>query len=179
MCLYVGACLCHYTKKKHTTKQQTCKGRERACHLLSKRKSQQPFLEHCLTYSLNLCLQDVGWQIRLLSDALDIVKEIAGLIQCSLKHLFHEKMLQRKGPKCGSKPFCCTHWTVRWKQLMLWFNNSQWSWIPWKKFTKQHMMNIVWRLLEFLLLLETFDLFFGLKLGYLLFSAAEETAKTL
>ena len=70
---------------------------------------------HCLTHSLNLCLQDAGRQVQLLRDAIDIVRQIEGLIHYSPKraHLFNEKVLQSDGPKCGIKPLCQTRWTVR------------------------------------------------------------------
>ena len=50
---------------------------------------------HCLAHSLNLCLQDAGRQIKLLRDALDIVREIVQLVNHSPKHnyLFSEKVL--------------------------------------------------------------------------------------
>ena len=43
------------------------------------------------------------------------MREIVGLIEYSPKraHLFNEKLLQGDGPKCGIKPLCPTHWTVR------------------------------------------------------------------
>ena len=69
---------------------------------------------HCLAHSLNLCLQDVAQQVELLRDAMDVVREIVGLINFSPKctHLFNEKLLQSDGPRCGIKPLCPTHWTV-------------------------------------------------------------------
>jgi len=70
---------------------------------------------HCLAHSLNLCLQDVAQQVELLRDAMDVVREIVGLIKFSPKrtHLFNEKLLQSDGPRCGIKPLCPTRWTVR------------------------------------------------------------------
>ena len=38
---------------------------------------------HCLAHSLNLCLQDVVRQNHLLRDAMDVVREIVGLINRS------------------------------------------------------------------------------------------------
>ena len=40
---------------------------------------------HCLAHSLNLCLQDVAQKVQLLRDAIDIVREIEGLINNSPK----------------------------------------------------------------------------------------------
>ena len=65
---------------------------------------------HYIAHSLNLCLQDAGQQVQLLRDAIDIVRQIEGLIHYSPKraHLFNEKS---DGPKCGIKP--PSRWTVR------------------------------------------------------------------
>ena len=38
---------------------------------------------HCLAHCLNLCLQDAGKQINLLRDAIQLVREIVQLINCS------------------------------------------------------------------------------------------------
>ena len=40
---------------------------------------------HCLAHCLNLCLQDAGKQINLLRDAIQLVREIVQLINCSPK----------------------------------------------------------------------------------------------
>ena len=69
---------------------------------------------HCLAHSLNLCLQDAIQQVHLLRDAMDIMREIDGLIHCSptCAHHFGEKLLQNEGPRCSIKPLCPTLWTV-------------------------------------------------------------------
>ena len=40
---------------------------------------------HCLAHCLNLCLQDAGKQINLMRDAIQLVREIVQLINCSPK----------------------------------------------------------------------------------------------
>ena len=71
---------------------------------------------HCLAHSLDLCLQDAGRKILLLRDAIDLVREIAKLINLSpkRKHLFNEKLLQCEDREInGIRPLCPTRWTVR------------------------------------------------------------------
>ena len=78
-----------------------------------KKDTPQALPVHCLAHSLNLCLQDAGRNIKLLRDAIDIVREIAQLINYSpkRKHLFSEKLLDSETP--GIKPLCPTTWTAR------------------------------------------------------------------
>ena len=78
-----------------------------------KKDTPQALPVHCLAHSLNLCLQDAGRNIKLLRDAIDIVREIAQLINYSpkRKHLFSEKLLDSETP--GIKPVCPTRWTAR------------------------------------------------------------------
>ena len=80
-----------------------------------KKDTPQALLVHCLAHSLNLCLQDAGRNIKLLRDAIDIVREIAQLINYSLKrkHLFSEKLLDSETPSTGIKPLCPTRRTAR------------------------------------------------------------------
>ena len=51
---------------------------------------------HCLAHCLNLCLQDAGKQINLLRDAIQLVREIVQLINCSpkRKHLFSQYCME-------------------------------------------------------------------------------------
>ena len=71
---------------------------------------------HCLVHSLNLCLQDASRKILLLRDAIDLVREIAKLINLSpkQKYLFNEKLLQCEDREVnGIRPLCPIRWTVR------------------------------------------------------------------
>ena len=90
-------------------------GKRRGLATLIKNEVPAALPVHCLAHLLNLCLQDVARQVELLRDAINVVREIIGLIEYSPKraHLFNEKLLQSDGPKCGIKPLCPTRWTVR------------------------------------------------------------------
>ena len=59
---------------------QLCKEKERTCDYLS-----TALPVHCLAHLLNLCLQDAARQVELLRDAMDVVREIVGLIKLSPK----------------------------------------------------------------------------------------------
>ena len=129
---------------------------------------------------LNLCLQDVARQIELLRDAIDVVREIVGLIKYSPKctHLFNEK-LQSDGPKCGIKSLCPTCWTVRTEAMDAVI--KQYSVLMETMEDVHHTTRDEYGLKAagVLAALEKFEIFFGLNLGHLLFGAAEETSKAL
>lgn len=135
---------------------------------------------HCPAHSLNFCLQDVARQVELLRDAIDVVREIVGLVKYSKRaHLFNEKLLQSDGPKCGIKPLCPTRWTVRTEAMDAVI--KQYSVLMETMEEVHHTTRDEYGLKAagVLAALENFETFFGLKLGHLLFGAAEETSKAL
>ena len=136
---------------------------------------------HCLAHSLNLCLQDVAREIQLLRDAMDIVREIVGLINYSPKrtHLFNEKLLQSDGPKCGIKPLCPTRWTVRTEAMDAVIKQYSVILETMEEIHRTTRDEYGLKAGGVLAALEKFEIFFGLKLGHLLFGAAEETSKAL
>ena len=71
-------------------------GRRKGLATLIKTEVPAALPVHCLAHSLNLCLQDASRKILLLRDAIDLVREIAKLINFSpkRKYLFNEKLLQ-------------------------------------------------------------------------------------
>ena len=136
---------------------------------------------HCLAHSLNLCLQDVGRQNHLLRDAMDIVREIVGLIKRSPKrtHLFNEKLMQSEGPKCGIKPLCPTRWTVRTEAMDAVIKQYSVIMDTMEEVNQTTRDEYGLKAGGILAALEKFEMLFGLKLGHLLFSAAEQTSRVL
>ena len=70
---------------------------------------------HCFAHSLDLYLQNAGRQIKLLHDALEIVREMGKLIKCSPKgaHLFSQKPSENENSTANLKALCPTRWTAR------------------------------------------------------------------
>ena len=136
---------------------------------------------HCLAHSLNLCLQDVTRKVQLLRDAIDIVREIEGLINNSPKqeHLFNEILLQSEGPKVGIKPLCPTRWTVRTEAIDAVIKQYPVIMETMEEVHQTTHDDYGLKAAGLLAALEKFEMFFGLKLGHLLFGAAEETSKVL
>ena len=130
---------------------------------------------HCLAHCTNLCLQTVGRQCIPVRDALDLVMELSQLIRYSPKRAALFTDLQRQlAPQAPSlKPLCPTGWTVRTVAINSVIVNY----------------NIICEALEeinatthddygrkaggYLALIEKFYTFFGLKLGFFIFSGTE------
>ena len=137
---------------------------------------------HCLAHCLNLCLQDAGKQINLLRDAIQLVREIVQLINCSPKrrHLFTEYLLAESDkPSGGLKPLCPTRWTVRAAAMEAVI--MQYSVIMETLEDVHHNTRDEYGLKAggLLAALEKFETFFSLKLGCLLFGCSENTSKVL
>jgi len=78
--LCVVTYLCYSAEDRLMMEHQLCKEKERTCDYLS-----TALPVHCLAHLLNLCLQDAARQVELLRDAMDVVREIVGLIKLSPK----------------------------------------------------------------------------------------------
>ena len=138
---------------------------------------------HCCTHSLNLCLQDAGRKLVSLRDALETVREISNLIHYSPKrsHLFSTKLLQEENnTSCVQlKSLCLTRWTARTgaidaiiKDYSLLLESLE----EIHASTKDEYGLKTGGLLQSL---EKFNTLFGIKLSYLIFSAAEQVSLTL
>ena len=136
---------------------------------------------HCFEHYLNLCLQDAGRKVQLLRDSIDIVREIVGFIYYSPKraHLFNEKMLQSEGPRCGIKPLCPTRWTLRTEAIDALIKQYCPIMETMQEVHQTTRDDYGLKAAGVLIALEKCQTLFGLKLGHLLFGAAEETLKLL
>ena len=134
-----------------------------------------------MAHSLNLCLQDAGRQIQALRDAIDTVREIVKLINYSPKrrHLFSEKLIQSDGAQCGIKPLCPTRWTVRTEAIDAVIKQYALIMETMEDVNLTTHDEYGLKAGGILATLEKFDCLFGLKLGHLLFSAAESTSLVL
>ncbi len=70
---------------------------------------------HCCAHSLNLCLQDAGRKLLCIRDALEVCREIIGLIKFSPKrlHLFSSNLSTSSCSGVTIKPLSTTRWTAR------------------------------------------------------------------
>ena len=72
-------------------------------------------LFHCCAHSVNLCLQDASHKLLCIRDALEICREITGLIRYSPKrlYLFSSKLTAGSSGVVSLKPLSTTKWTAR------------------------------------------------------------------
>ena len=136
---------------------------------------------HCFAHSLNLCLQDAGRQIKLLRDALEIVKEMGKLIKFSPKraHLFSQKLSENENSTANLKTLCPTRWTARTGAIEAVLKNYAALMDTMDEINQTTHDEYGMKAGGILSLMEKFDTFFGLKLAYLMFAAAEEVSRTL
>ena len=137
---------------------------------------------HCFAHSLNLCLQDAGRQILSLRDSLDTVREIGKLIKFSPKrsHLFNQKLIEADSESVVTiKSLSTTRWTARTSAIEAVLKDY-----PILMETMTEINNTTHdeyglKAAGILASLEKFSTLFGLKLGYILFAAAEQVSKSL
>ncbi|XP_062511818.1 zinc finger MYM-type protein 1-like [Corticium candelabrum] len=149
---------------------------------------------HCLAHCLNLCLQDAGRKSEILKNTLDLVREIAKLIKFSPKRqeLFSQNLQQNltvesnadeasTGPKrlIGIKPLCPTRWTVRTAAINAVIVNYHILLETMEEIALTTKDDYGLKAYGIFSALRKFQTLFGLKLGHLLFSAAEEVSKAL
>ena len=135
---------------------------------------------HCLAHCINLCLQDISRQSKLVRDALDLVFELVGLIKLSPKrdHLF--TTLQRQNinfPHSPSlKPLCPTRWTCQTASISAVIENYETLLEALDEISETCKDR---KAVGFHALMGKFSTFFGLQLAHLVFSASEQLSITL
>ncbi len=148
---------------------------------LIKKEASQALYVHCLAHSLNLCVQEASKQCALLRNAMTVVYDLVQLIKFSPKRLAlfnnlrKEVSIQTGGEILSPslRTLCPTRWTVRTGSLESILINY--------KLLKEALSEIQKGTDEYaakgrglLSKLESFDTFFGLKLGVLVFSSSEQ-----
>ncbi|XP_068697297.1 zinc finger MYM-type protein 1-like [Montipora foliosa] len=132
---------------------------------------------HCLAHCIQLVLQEAGRKYRSLREALELVKEIVKLSP-KRSTLFAQNLENYEGG-VTLKPLCPTRWTVR---------TAAFSAVLEDYLVLQQIMEDLsdtthdeygLRANGVLSSLDKLDSAFGLKLGYLLFGAAEQLSRTL
>ena len=136
---------------------------------------------HCLAHSLNLCLQGAGKKITVIRDAMEVVREIVKLINYSPKRKTLFSSLLTENDQAGGtiKPLCPTRWTVRTAALDSVLSQYTVLMETMEEVNRTTRDEYGMKAGGVLSILEKFSTLFGLRLGHLLFSAAEETSKSL
>ena len=136
---------------------------------------------HCLPHCINLCLQDISYQSKLLRDALDLVPELVGLIKLSPKreHLFAALQKEHSPSSPKLKPLCSTRWTCRTGTVNAVFTNYNTLLVALDEINETCKDEYGRKAGGFLSLMEKFSTFFGLKMAHLVFSASEQLSTNL
>ncbi len=137
---------------------------------------------HCFCHSLNLCLPDVGRNIVSLRNALDTVRAIGKLIKFSPKrsHLFNQKLIEADSESVVNvKSLCATRWTARTSAIEAVLKDYAILMETMSEINSTTHDEYGLKAAGILASLEKFSILFGLKLGYILFAAAEQVSKSL
>ncbi|XP_035690920.1 zinc finger MYM-type protein 1-like [Branchiostoma floridae] len=138
---------------------------------------------HCWAHSLNLCLQDTCRQIVAVRDAMDLAREIDKLINYSPKRKTLFTQLASGADSSTSsgtiKPLCPTRWTVRTGALESILANYSTLMDTMQQVNETTRDEYGLKAGGVLAALEKFGTLFSIRLGQLLFFAAETTSTTL
>ena len=136
---------------------------------------------HCLAHSLNLCLQDVARVCETIREGLHLVTELVQLIKWSPERssLF-EKLKGEMSPGTHDlRPLCPTRWTVRTGAIHAVIENYATLCHALDEIHASGRDEYAMKAGGCLQQMEKFRTFFGLKLGYLVFSITEQLSVTL
>ena len=136
---------------------------------------------HCFAHCLNLCLQDVTRNCQPIRAALDLVMEISQLIMYSPKRslVFDQCKNDLTPQHTGLRPLCPTRWTVRTSAIDAILKNYPALLEALETINAESYDDYGRRAGGVLSLLQRFETFFGLNLSHLIFSATEQTSRTL
>lgn len=136
---------------------------------------------HCLAHSLNLCLQDTAHVCMPIRESLHLVMELVQLIKWSPKRLtlFHQIKDEVSPTTQDLKPLCPTRWTVRTEAINAILQNYAALIQLLDEVSSSGRDEYAMKAHGYLQLMEKFSAYFGLKLGYLVFSVTEELSYVL
>lgn len=132
---------------------------------------------HCFGHSLNLCRKIVA-----LRDALDTVREIGKLTKFSPKksHLFNQNLIKADSESVVTvKSLCITRWTARTSAIEAVLKDYAILLERMSEINSTTHDEYGLKAAGILASLEKFSILFGLKLGYIPFTTAEQVSKSL
>lgn len=151
---------------------------------LVKKEADQCLYVHCFGHSLNLCVQDVTKKCEFLRNTMEFIFQLVQLIKFSPKRLtLFDSIRQEVGLSDGTsspslRTLCPTRWTVRHGSITSVLSNYQ-NLITTLDTVQQGHDEYAAKAKGLLSQMESFDTFFGLKLAYLVYSAAEQLSVNL
>ena len=146
---------------------------------LFKKEVRQALYVHCLTHSLNLCLKYVTNNYELIRDVMSFIYDLAQLFKFSPKRLTLFNSLRKEVSintgevTLNLRMLCPTRWTVRHTSITSILRNYSIIQSALEDISHEHDEYAA-KASVMALKMEDFDMFFGLKLAYLIFSSAEQ-----
>lgn len=160
-------------------------GARKGVQALMKKENKNCLYVHCFAHTLNLCIQDVVRQCELLSNCIEFMLQLIQLIKYSPKRLtiFESFRANFSLPEESSlnsslRPLCPTRWTVRHSAIKSVLDNYK-PLMSSLEVIQQGRDEYAAKGRGLLTQMESFDTFFSLKLGYLVFAAAEQFSVNL
>lgn len=147
---------------------------------LLKKEENRALYVHCLAHSLNLCVQTTTKQCEMIRNVMEFVYELVQLIKFSPKRLtLFDSIRTQAALDCGEQPtpslrsICSTRWTVRNRSIHSIILNYRAIIHTLVEVTKGNDEYAA-KANGLLTRMESFEVFFGLKLAHLIFSASEQ-----
>ncbi len=151
---------------------------------LVKQESSRALYVHCLAHSLNLCVQEVAKKCDLVRNVMDFIFELVQLIKFSPKRsTIFENLRKNVSVNTGEsspslRSLCPTRWTVRHASINSILVNYEILLKALEEIQQGHD-HYAAKASGLLMRLQSFDIYFGLKLAHLIFSAAEQFSTNL
>ena len=159
---------------------QNMSGVRNGVQALMKKEAGDCLYVHCFAHSLNLCIQYVVRKCDLLGNCIEFILQLVQLIRFSPKRLslfegFRMQISLGDDTVVPSslRPLCPTRWTVRHSAIDSVLKNYQ-ALISALQIIQQGHDEYSAKARGLLMQMESFDIFFSLKLSYLVFAAAEQ-----
>ncbi|XP_062511832.1 zinc finger MYM-type protein 1-like [Corticium candelabrum] len=136
---------------------------------------------HCLAHSLNLCLQDTARICTIVHDTLQLVIEVVKIIKYSPKRssLFHTVKSQLSPEANDLRPLCPTQWTVRSSSISAVLANYSTLSTVLELINETGRDEYAVKAGGLAKQLQTFNVYFGVKLCQLVFYPTEQLSRTL
>ena len=156
-------------------------GKHRGVAALVKKEENAVVHVHCLAHSLNLSLQDVTRTCLSISEGLLFIRELIQLIKWSPKRhsLFETLKLEDSPDSPHLRTLCPTRWTVRNGAIDAILSNYGALCKTLNEISENGRDEYALKANGLLHTMEKFSTYFGLKLGYLIFSVTEQLSCTL
>ena len=150
---------------------------------LMKKETNHCLYVHCFAHSLNLCIQEVAKKCKPLRNCMEFISELVKLIKLSPKRLNLFETTRKEITFASDdesqlsypalRTLCPTRWTVRHSAINSIIKNYQ-ALESTLQVVEQGHDDHAAKAEGLLTKMETFELFFSLKLAYRIFSAAEQ-----